>query len=169
MVTSVEVMIAEMLSMAKATAPAIIAPPRVVGVSPCRTIIAAAELPGGAVDGMAAAAIVHAARSRVGAAAPHEDSATALIACSTTAHEDTASAASASVKAASASASAASASVKAASASAALRDVNAGATAAEAASARSTAAASSTTAAPRFGNGYSDEEPYTQGDAHHHC
>ena len=102
---------------------------------------------------MAAPAIVHAARSRVGAAAPHEDSATALIACSTTAHEDTASAASASVKAASA----------------ALRDVNAGATAAEAASARSTAAASSTTAAPRFGNGYSDEEPYTQGDAHQHC
>src|SRR5262245_10525002 len=74
-----KVVMPDSLTVAEVTTPAkMIAPPRVVGVSPRRAIIAAAELPGGAVDGMAAATIVHAARSRVGAAAPHVDSATAL-------------------------------------------------------------------------------------------
>jgi hypothetical protein len=128
-----KVFMPETLAMTEATAPAInIAPPRIVGVSPCRAIIAA-EMSGCPVNGMAATPAA-AAMSHI-----HGDSATALKACSTTAHEVTA---------------ATSTETTAMEAATATWYIDAATTPAKA----STPAEAAATA-PRFGNGYSDYEP----------
>ena len=145
MMTAIKVMIPKTLAIAEAAAMAIIiAPPRIVGVSPNRATVAA-EMMRGPIDGSAGppvAAISHAARSHVGTIVMYRDSAAPLKACATAAVHDV-----------TASTPAEFTSVK--SASAALRNVNVAATAAKAAAsaAQPTSTAGSTTAAATcFGN-----------------